>query len=79
MSCTNADGVLAAPKNGAVITVPGAGRWLVPGLNLSLPGSLLAEIEHSALGRPADRRPRPSRLLLVWWALSLRRTDRASD
>jgi Domain of unknown function (DUF4328) len=43
--------------------------WLVPGLNLSLPGSALAEIEHSALGRPPDRRPRPSRLLLGWWLL----------
>jgi hypothetical protein len=43
--------------------------WLVPGLNLSIPGSVLAEIEHSAIGRPAERRPRPSRLLVVWWAL----------
>lgn len=43
--------------------------WLVPGLNLSIPGSVLAEIEHSAIGLPADRRPRPSRLLLVWWGL----------
>ena len=43
--------------------------WLVPGLNLSGPGSVLAEIEHSALCRPVDRRPRPSRLLLVWWLL----------
>ncbi|HVH24498.1 MAG TPA: DUF4328 domain-containing protein [Pseudonocardia sp.] len=43
--------------------------WLVPGLNLSVPGSVLAEIEHSALCRPVDRRPRPSRLLLVWWLL----------
>jgi hypothetical protein len=43
--------------------------WLVPGVNLSVPGSVLAEIEHSALGLPAGRRPRPSRLLLVWWAL----------
>jgi hypothetical protein len=43
--------------------------WLVPGLNLSIPGSVLAEIEHSAIGLPADRRPRPSRLVLVWWAL----------
>jgi Domain of unknown function (DUF4328) len=43
--------------------------WLVPGLNLSLPGSALAEIEHSALGRPAGGRPRPSRLLLGWWVL----------
>jgi hypothetical protein len=43
--------------------------WAVPGLNLAVPGSVLAEIEHTALGRPADERPRPSRLLLVWWAL----------
>ena len=43
--------------------------WVVPGLNLALPGSVLAEIEHSALGRPAEQRPRPSRLLLVWWVL----------
>ena len=43
--------------------------WLVPGINLSVPGSVLAEIEHSALGLPPDRRPRPSRLLLAWWAL----------
>ena len=43
--------------------------WLIPGLNLSVPGSVLAEIEHAALGRPADQRPRPSRLLLVWWLL----------
>jgi hypothetical protein len=43
--------------------------WLLPGVNLSVPGSVLAEIEHSALGLPAARRPRPSRLLLVWWAL----------
>jgi Domain of unknown function (DUF4328) len=43
--------------------------WLVPGLNLSVPGSVLAEIEHSALGLPPGVRPRPSRLLLVWWAL----------
>jgi hypothetical protein len=43
--------------------------WLVPGINLSVPGSILAEAEHTALGRPAGQRPRPSRLLLVWWAL----------
>ncbi|GAA5126861.1 DUF4328 domain-containing protein [Pseudonocardia adelaidensis] len=43
--------------------------WLVPGLNLSIPGSVLAEIEHSAIGLPAQRRPRPSRLVLVWWGL----------
>jgi hypothetical protein len=43
--------------------------WVVPGLNLSIPGSVLAEIEHAALGLPPDRRPRPSKLLLVWWVL----------
>lgn len=43
--------------------------WLVPGLNLSIPGSVLAEIEHSAIGLPVQRRPRPSRLVLVWWGL----------
>ncbi|MCU1663059.1 MAG: hypothetical protein JWR58_3124 [Pseudonocardia sp.] len=43
--------------------------WLMPGLNLTVPGSVLSEIEHSALGLPADRRPRPSRLLLIWWAM----------
>lgn len=43
--------------------------WVVPGLNLSVPGSALAEIEHTALDRPPDVRPRPSRLLLLWWVL----------
>ncbi len=43
--------------------------WVVPGLNLAVPGSVLAEIEHGVLDRPPDRRPRPSRLLRAWWAL----------
>jgi hypothetical protein len=43
--------------------------WLVPGLNLTVPGSVLAEVEHTALGRPAGLRPAPSRLLWVWWGL----------
>ncbi|MGE3661039.1 MAG: DUF4328 domain-containing protein [Pseudonocardia sp.] len=43
--------------------------WLVPGLNLAVPGSVLAEAEHAALRRPADERPRPSRLVLLWWLL----------
>jgi hypothetical protein len=43
--------------------------WVVPGLNLAVPGSVLAEIEHGALDRPPERRPRPSRLVLVWWVL----------
>ncbi|MGI5126679.1 DUF4328 domain-containing protein [Pseudonocardia sp. CA-107938] len=41
--------------------------WVVPGVNLVVPGSVLAEIEHAVLERPADHRPRPSRLLLAWW------------
>lgn len=43
--------------------------WLVPGLNLVVPGAVLAEIEHGALDRPAGRRPRPSPLVLAWWGL----------
>ncbi|MCY7343270.1 MAG: DUF4328 domain-containing protein [Pseudonocardia sp.] len=43
--------------------------WLLPGLNLAVPGAVLAEIEHTALGRPAGQRPRPSRLVLLWWVL----------
>jgi hypothetical protein len=43
--------------------------WVVPGLNLAVPGSVLAEIEHGALDRPPGRRPRPSTLLRCWWAL----------
>ncbi|HEY0640909.1 MAG TPA: DUF4328 domain-containing protein [Pseudonocardiaceae bacterium] len=41
--------------------------WLVPGLNLFVPGSTLAEIEHAVLRRPAGERPRPSALLRAWW------------
>lgn len=43
--------------------------WLVPVLDLAVPGSTLAEIEHCALERPPGERPRPSRLLLAWWVL----------
>jgi len=42
--------------------------WLVPGLNLFVPGSTLAEIEHAVLGRPPWRRPDPSPLVRAWWA-----------
>ncbi|WP_226353696.1 DUF4328 domain-containing protein [Pseudonocardia sp. ICBG601] len=42
--------------------------WVVPFWNLGMAGSVLAEIEHTVLGRAPDERPRPSRLLLVWWA-----------
>jgi len=41
--------------------------WLVPGLNLAVPGSSLAEIEHAVLRRPPERRPTPSRLIRAWW------------
>jgi Domain of unknown function (DUF4328) len=42
---------------------------LVPGLNLVVPGAVLAELEHAALGRDPSRRPRPSRLVLGWWVV----------
>jgi hypothetical protein len=57
-------GVRPSRGRGAVLL-----GWLVPGLNLSVPGAVLAEVEHAALGRPPNQRPRPSRLLLVWWLL----------
>jgi hypothetical protein len=61
----------AAERTGTVPdrpTLAVVAGWVVPGLNLSLPGSVLAEIEHAGLDRPPAERPRPSRLLLVWWA-----------
>ncbi|MGH3796729.1 MAG: DUF4328 domain-containing protein [Pseudonocardiaceae bacterium] len=42
---------------------------LVPGVNVLLPGAVLAELEHTALGRDPDRRPRPSLLVAGWWAI----------
>ncbi|MEV6241725.1 DUF4328 domain-containing protein [Lentzea sp. NPDC051838] len=39
----------------------------VPGMNLVVPGSVLAELEHAVARRPADERPRPSKLLRWWW------------
>jgi hypothetical protein len=41
---------------------------LVPGLNLFMAGSIMAELEHAVLRRPPTRRPAPSRLVLSWWA-----------
>lgn len=42
--------------------------WLViPGVNLVVAGSVLAELEHAVLSRSATERPRPTRLVLVWW------------
>ncbi|NKE55739.1 DUF4328 domain-containing protein [Lentzea sp. PSKA42] len=42
---------------------------VVPGVNLVVPGSVLAELEHAVARRPAGERPRPSRLLRWWWGL----------
>ena len=42
---------------------------VVPGVNLFVPGSVAAELEHAALREPVDRRPNPSRLLRIWWGL----------
>lgn len=45
---------------------------LVPGLNLFVPGSALAELEHTVLIRENTRdpgtRPKPSWLVKLWWA-----------
>lgn len=43
---------------------------VTPGINLVVPGSVLAELEHAALSArgAAGDRPRPSRLVLAWWA-----------
>jgi len=41
---------------------------LVPGLNLVLAGPVLAELEHDVLQRPPADRPKPTRLVLAWWA-----------
>ena len=57
-------GVVPARSAKAIVT-----GWVVPVVNLTVPGSVLAEIEHAALDRPPGQRPRPSRLLAVWWAL----------
>lgn len=42
---------------------------IVPGVNLVVPGSVLAELEHAVARRPADERPVPSKLLRWWWGL----------
>ncbi|MFI5611179.1 DUF4328 domain-containing protein [Amycolatopsis sp. NPDC051903] len=41
---------------------------LVPIANLPLALSVVSELEHSILRRPRDDRPKPSRLVLLWWA-----------
>ncbi|MET9227008.1 DUF4328 domain-containing protein [Lentzea sp. NPDC003310] len=42
---------------------------VVPGMNLVVPGSVLAELEHAVARRPVDERPHPSKLLRWWWGL----------
>lgn len=42
---------------------------LIPGLNLAMAGVVLAELEHQVLHRPATDRVRPSRSVIVWWAV----------
>jgi hypothetical protein len=42
---------------------------LVPGMNLVVPGSVAAELEHAAQRQPVGARPNPSRLLRIWWGL----------
>jgi hypothetical protein len=39
----------------------------IPGVNLVVPGSTLAELEHAVLRRPLEQRPRPTRTVLRWW------------
>ncbi len=57
----------------AAAVVPARRGWqlvvgvLTPGLNLVVPGAVLAELEHAALGRDPNRRPSPSRLIVGWW------------
>lgn len=57
-------GVVPARSTRAIVA-----GWVVPVLDLTVPGSVLAEIEHAGLARPAEQRPRPSRLLRCWWGL----------
>ena len=40
---------------------------LLPVFNLFVAGSVLVELEHTALGLSGRDRPRPSRLVLGWW------------
>ncbi|MDQ5856204.1 MAG: DUF4328 domain-containing protein [Actinomycetota bacterium] len=59
----------------AVNVTPARRPWqliagvLVPGVNLLVPGAVLAELEHAALGRDPGHRPRPSRLVIGWWVI----------
>ncbi|WP_240519360.1 DUF4328 domain-containing protein [Amycolatopsis antarctica] len=61
-----ADAAGQAPARSGPQVVAGV---LVPGVNLVLAGSILAELEHTVLRKPSAQRPRPSRLVLWWWGL----------
>lgn len=56
-------------------TPPARGMWqtlagvLVPLVNLVMAGSVVAELEHAAGDSTVSRRPRPSRLVVVWWGV----------
>jgi hypothetical protein len=41
---------------------------LIPGVNLAVAGSVLAELEHAAQRGEPGQRPKPSRLVKWWWA-----------
>jgi hypothetical protein len=43
--------------------------FVLPLFNLFAAAAALAELEHSAFGQSRDQRPKPSRILLLWWAL----------
>jgi hypothetical protein len=64
----------AAAAQAAAVT-PARPGWqlvvgvLVPGMNLVVPGAVLAELEHAALGQDPHCRPRPSRLVIGWWVI----------
>jgi hypothetical protein len=42
---------------------------LIPGVNLAVAGSVLAELEHMAQRGGQDSRPKPSRLVRWWWTV----------
>ncbi len=41
---------------------------LLPGLNLFMPFSVVAELEHAAMGCDTARQPKPTRMVWCWWA-----------
>ncbi|MGH3670674.1 MAG: DUF4328 domain-containing protein [Pseudonocardiaceae bacterium] len=65
---------VAAASHAAAVT-PTRSRWqlvagvLVPGMNLVVPGAVLAELEHAALRQDPEHRPHPSPLVIGWWVI----------